>query len=480
MKLNKLLRQCFGFSLVEVTVALALLGIAGMAVMKLSDNVNTQSKRSETILSKAQFLSSMSTYLSSAMSCSSDMMHNTFSQAPSPIVLNRWKVAGVEGNPNLPVSSGRVFKYFELTSLTATLDTVSTGLEVIKIDGIEGKKTILRVEAKITVRQGKHSKLAPNSANSNPRLYIHHFSVPVVASNLNKILACGAERTNQEICEASGGDWCCSQNKCLPKLNCVFKGSFVTLTQSSNAFGCAGASVAPRLCIAQKNPFTNAFTCPPSSTKSTTGFVNWSYTHPCSGKKCSPTTVNYTNVFNTCLECPTPNNLSNCGCTASVVGGTNAGGGTNDGGAASSCFVAGTEILLFDRSKKVIEDVQIGEDLLNIQGQKVKVNKIITQDYSGPIYSINGGAYFFTPNHPFLSTVGWKSLLPEASMLEAPGIHVTPLEVGDVLVKNGDFEIVLSIDSITTNEKVYNFTLDGNHEYIANEYAVHNKTQQTE
>jgi prepilin-type N-terminal cleavage/methylation domain-containing protein len=54
MKLLKNLRSQSGFSMVEISVAMGLLGLATLAVMNLTDNVTSSSKRAETLLSKSQ------------------------------------------------------------------------------------------------------------------------------------------------------------------------------------------------------------------------------------------------------------------------------------------------------------------------------------------------------------------------------------------------------------------------------------------
>ena len=70
---------------------------------------------------------------------------------------------------------------------------------------------------------------------------------------------------------------------------------------------------------------------------------------------------------------------------------------------------------------------------------------------------------------------GWKSLAPEATKKESPGLKVSQLKEGDILVKKTGLEMILSIDSKVTKEKVYNFELDGTHSYMADDYKVHNK-----
>jgi hypothetical protein len=86
-----------------------------------------------------------------------------------------------------------------------------------------------------------------------------------------------------------------------------------------------------------------------------------------------------------------------------------------------------------------------------------------------------------TSDHPVYTQAGWKSYDPIATMekysvfADSP---VTQLMPGDVVVtldKQG-----LLIDSIQTEDgpaelEVYNFELDGNNTYIANNLVVHNK-----
>lgn len=165
-----------------------------------------------------------------------------------------------------------------------------------------------------------------------------------------------------------------------------------------------------------------------------------------------------------------------CSNPAASCGGAPCSGSTMDTPVGcGGCFVAGTEISMANGDKKNIEDVLLGEKVKDAGGKAVNVKQLLSLDYWGEIYSINGGPYFFTPNHPFLAVDGWKSLAPEATKLESPGLEVTKLQVGDVLMKKDGLEVIMSLDVKITKEKVYNFVLDGSHSYLADEYKVHNK-----
>jgi hypothetical protein len=165
-----------------------------------------------------------------------------------------------------------------------------------------------------------------------------------------------------------------------------------------------------------------------------------------------------------------------------VVIGTGSGdsrGGGNDSGSGDSgpgCFAAGTQVDMADGTQKNIEDITIGEEITTSLGAST-VDNVMKINHTGDIYALNGSSYyFFTPNHPFMTTSGWKSLDPEMSMKEIPEITVTMLEVGDILLKKGgEEEPLIQLDKITAQISVYNVTVGGAHDYYASGYLVHNK-----
>lgn len=154
----------------------------------------------------------------------------------------------------------------------------------------------------------------------------------------------------------------------------------------------------------------------------------------------------------------------------------------DDGPDGPTCFVAGTLIRMESGEKKAIEDVIKGDRLLDSYGKGVVVKKLTRYPHKGQIYSINGGEYFFTANHPFLVLSPdhgrvWKSLNPKVSMEESK-VPVSLMQVGDLLVKEDGLEMLYTLDSIPFEGVVYNFTVSDGHEYIANDYVVHNLKNQ--
>lgn len=145
----------------------------------------------------------------------------------------------------------------------------------------------------------------------------------------------------------------------------------------------------------------------------------------------------------------------------------------------STCFIAGTKVILIDGSTKAIEDVQVGDKLLGMDGH---TNEVIGFDHpllgNRKLYSLNNSEYFVTAEHPFYTTQGWKAIDPLATAAENPSLQVGRLKVGDVLVlTHGKQEKLLSMNSIEADPltPLYNFLLSGNNSYYANGYLVHNK-----
>jgi hypothetical protein len=177
--------------------------------------------------------------------------------------------------------------------------------------------------------------------------------------------------------------------------------------------------------------------------------------------------------------------------SCSNIGGftcTHAASGTSVGCTAcscSSCFIAGTLVTMADGSKKSIEDVNIGDQVLGADGQINNVEEIILHDIKErSLYSFNGGSFFVTAEHPFMTEQGWKAIDPELTInLNADFVaeHGKPnvLMVGDKLVlETGEMmllETIESRDRYPVKMPVYNLRVDGNSTYYADGYLVHNK-----
>ncbi|MBM2886412.1 hypothetical protein JFK97_18645 [Chromobacterium phragmitis] len=148
-------------------------------------------------------------------------------------------------------------------------------------------------------------------------------------------------------------------------------------------------------------------------------------------------------------------------------------------GGGSSCFVAGTQVLLADGSTRPIECVMPGDLVHSDAGQSSRV-----RDVERPLlgarrlYALNQGAPFVTDEHPFATLSGWKAIAPQATLRENPRLIVGQLQPGDQLRRaEGDIEPLTSLSSsqAASDTPLYNLILDENHSYFANGYLVHNK-----
>lgn len=145
------------------------------------------------------------------------------------------------------------------------------------------------------------------------------------------------------------------------------------------------------------------------------------------------------------------------------------------GGGGGGCFTAGTKVLMADGTYKNIEAVTL-EDSIMTSGGPQEVMKAYHIKYKGLLYAFNGnGNYFVTPTHPFMTPQGWKSLDPAGTRKESKGIIVSQLAVGDTLImKDGKTMKLTQLDSKVGETMVYNFGVNGTHDFYADNYLVHN------
>lgn len=149
----------------------------------------------------------------------------------------------------------------------------------------------------------------------------------------------------------------------------------------------------------------------------------------------------------------------------------------------STCFIAGTKVTLADGSTKAIEELKAGDEVIGKDGSVniVQHNQPKTLN-DRMLYAFNGGPFFVTAEHPFMTTGGWKSINPDKTVEINTAFNegdVTGLKVGDTLIlENGKtmtIETIESRDRYPTEMPVYNPSLNGDQTYFADGYLVHNK-----
>jgi hypothetical protein len=126
---------------------------------------------------------------------------------------------------------------------------------------------------------------------------------------------------------------------------------------------------------------------------------------------------------------------------------------------------------------KKIQDIVVGDILKGVSTNNTVLSLLRPQLGNKLLYSINGSDAFVTPNHPFLTTQGWKSIDPDTTRREIASLSVSLLKIGDTLITESGNIIVTSLIPHTADAstQLYNFELDGDHTYFANGLAVHNK-----
>lgn len=104
----------------------------------------------------------------------------------------------------------------------------------------------------------------------------------------------------------------------------------------------------------------------------------------------------------------------------------------------ATCFVAGTPILLADRSIRPIEQIAGGHQVLAQDGQiSIQTDEqiVVTLERAAYIYGINEVEPFFDRAHAFWTEDGWKSITPEITREANPSFPVSQLSAGDTLYR---------------------------------------------
>ena len=159
-----------------------------------------------------------------------------------------------------------------------------------------------------------------------------------------------------------------------------------------------------------------------------------------------------------------------------------------------TCFSENVVVTLPDGNLKKINEIQVGDVVQGWDGEQITTGSVIAIDHTHTVnshaeackilgdepslYTINHTDIEFTPEHPFLTKDGWKSLVPDPSQ-EPFKSEQEPkvLQIGDEININGKWEEVFLISKLRSipEEKVYNITVDKIHSYLANGVVVHNK-----
>jgi hypothetical protein len=155
-----------------------------------------------------------------------------------------------------------------------------------------------------------------------------------------------------------------------------------------------------------------------------------------------------------------------------------------------SCFPAGTFITMADGSKKVIEDVKVGEWVLSYNtfsndyraGQVLELESPVREGLYTIVFE-DGTSIEVTNEHPFYTTKesgekGWASIVPEETYKETKTIdNVMNLEVDDSIMREDkSWTLIVGITYDEGTVQTYNLKEVSTYDnFFADELLAHNK-----
>ncbi len=281
-----------GFSLIEIMMAVGLVGVASVAFMTLTDNTSKDANWADMNLVKAEFVSSFERFLNSSRACKDLNNDQNDYSTTVDLKFKGWKVAGVEGNPTLPMTAGRMFKYFTVTEISSKPVTFGdTKQNIVYVKGNPGIKTYLEIVMRLKTK----ANLKKSDLNASDRVFTYTFKVPVIInSSTNKVMDCFENQTFKNSCDAIGGD--VSAN-CKRVGNCVVANSFVVPSSYHNSSFVSQFETTPNNCPPDFEPYATSasgttYPVPPDpSCKGCASGENTSVTVVYTCMKCEPVTT---------------------------------------------------------------------------------------------------------------------------------------------------------------------------------------------
>lgn len=147
------------------------------------------------------------------------------------------------------------------------------------------------------------------------------------------------------------------------------------------------------------------------------------------------------------------------------------------------CFSRGTKVHLSSGKEKNIEEIRIGDEILNFNSQTGSIDKAIVEKIASSYHSVvnkisfgNGSTLVSTTDHPyFVVGKGWASVNPKMTN-ENYNLNVQELEEGDICLSYKDdrmTEIVIeNIDTLNEDQKMYVISGGKNNSFFANGIVV--------
>lgn len=297
MKLHHLLRITQkGYSLVEMTIAVGLIGIGAVAVISLSENINSNTQKAEAMMAKSQFASAFGQHLKTSFGCT-DLSGSSIATDPgsaNEITIRNWrKLKDKMGNDVTSLGQGTEFKNFTVESIKAHFENLADS-PVITINGVAHRRTNVIIRTKLKLSNVVNRGVEESGAGKKEYDYL--YSIPVLADSSNRVTRCNEGTTIEETCVAMKGNYDPATKTCELEKTCKLKGTYQILSCSPSG-SCSTLEGTSRA-----NDQSGGFNCPAGSVSNHTGTKTWTHTVSC-GKKCTREITNNMRWYS-CLECP--------------------------------------------------------------------------------------------------------------------------------------------------------------------------------
>lgn len=147
------------------------------------------------------------------------------------------------------------------------------------------------------------------------------------------------------------------------------------------------------------------------------------------------------------------------------------------------CFSKGTEVLLSKRKTKYIENIKVGDEILNYNVENNTVETEIVEKIVASMHSVINIIEFSndikvesTTDHPyFIVGKGWCSVNPKATN-ENYGLNVGEIAVGDKCLHFTNDKLaettIIGIDAKVKDSKMYVISGGKNNNFFANGIVV--------
>jgi hypothetical protein len=274
---NFILRSESGFTIMEITIGAALMGIVLLGGMQLFSQVNNVKKRGENFLKRSDFNAAFTQFVGSGKGCS-ELIGHTIGSTFADIEISNWSYLGASSIKATDMIDGiKVVSLAARQSLASDLPTVKIAADILK-------KTM--VEVKIVLKQKGVEKT-------------HYYNIPVLSLASGEVKLCSSNKSVAQICNTMLGTYDATTNNCIVANSCQLRGTYKTLT--CTPVPSDGSDCDLLYGLAESNIYTTVESCPTGSVPTVTGLTNWNHSVSC-GKKCSQTITNTVTWFS-CLEC---------------------------------------------------------------------------------------------------------------------------------------------------------------------------------